>query len=472
MRKNYKQLSLSEVYEECVNIFDNDKPMFLQLLENTIDITKFIPRTFYNAFYQRFGRDRKYPLEGFVWSLIIQKIFAIPSDVLLIIILTISKELREFCGFDKVPDGSKFTRFKQDFIRHIKDIFENLVDYTEPICRKIDTELADMLIYDSSGIEAYVKENNPKFTSSLIRQLKKSYKNNPDIDPYRMAYGLMPSRAEADENVKQMYINGHFCYAHKFGILVNGLGIVRHIAFFDDEFKENHPELVVEKKSYSPDEDKTIGDSSSLQPVMNDFFARHPNHRFGTFLGDSAFDKGDHYSFLKTACRFNKVLIPINPRNSSDLPSVGYNEYGYPLCPNDNTLVMTYKGVTGGKARTKRIKWGCPMFTKGICSCPNPCSTAKFGRTAYTYENQDFRMLPGIIRGSDEWNRLYKKRCAVERSLNHFKTNMCVGERKSRDTSTAKTDLFISGIAQLFSVVVAHALHKPHFFRSLKPLVA
>ena len=62
-----------------------------------------------------------------------------------------------------------------------------------------------------------------------------------------------------------MYINGHFCYADKFAILTNGLGIVRHISFLDDDaFKSAHPELPVEKKPDSPVEDKSVGDSSSL----------------------------------------------------------------------------------------------------------------------------------------------------------------------------------------------------------------
>ena len=37
------------------------------------------------------------------------------SDSLLILILNFSSELRQFCGIDKVPDASKWTRFKQDF---------------------------------------------------------------------------------------------------------------------------------------------------------------------------------------------------------------------------------------------------------------------------------------------------------------------------------------------------------------------
>ena len=48
-------------------------------------------------------------------------------------------------------------------------------------------------------------------------------------------------------------------------MLTNGLGIVRHIPFLNDsDFKTSHPELTVEKKSDSPDEDKLIGDVSSL----------------------------------------------------------------------------------------------------------------------------------------------------------------------------------------------------------------
>lgn len=54
-----------------------------------------------------------------------------------------------------------------------------------------------------------------------------------------------------------MYINGHFCYAYKFGLVTNGLGIVRSITFYNKDFLDAHPDIVVEKKSDSPDEDKS-----------------------------------------------------------------------------------------------------------------------------------------------------------------------------------------------------------------------
>lgn len=45
----------------------------------------------------------------------------------------------------------------------------------------------------------------------------------------------MPSAAASCSDAKQMYINGHFCYADKFGILTKGLGVVREILFPDDD---------------------------------------------------------------------------------------------------------------------------------------------------------------------------------------------------------------------------------------------
>ncbi len=111
-------------------------------------------------------------MHAFLWALIIQRIFSIPTDSLLLVFLKYSRHLREFCGFTKVPDASKITRFKQVFLSDLQLVFNNLVDVTEPICQAIDFEKANMTIFDSSGIEAWVTENNPKFANRIIKQLK------------------------------------------------------------------------------------------------------------------------------------------------------------------------------------------------------------------------------------------------------------------------------------------------------------
>ena len=476
MAVKYHQISLKDTFSGCRDMFIDDTPSFFQLLEEHFDLSEFIPSVFYNAFYQHLGRKRDYPLTAFLSALILQKIFSIPTDSLLILLLHICKELRDFCGFKKVPDAPLFTRFKLGFADHIELMFQQMVDYTEPICQTIDASLASMLTFDTSGIKLYVTENNPKTLNSLIRRLKAYYKNTPDVDPYKMAYGIMPSQAASCPDAKQQYINGHFCYADKFAILTNGLGIVRHITFLDDDFKAAHPEVPVEKKSDSPDEDKSIGDSSSLKPILSDFFSLHPGFHPDTFLGDSAFDTIDTYGFLKDEFHFSRALIPYNPRNESTLEKVGYNAYGYPTCPKDSTLDMKYAGHCHEKGRSDRDKWVCPKvhMVKGrwVCDCQDPCSTAKKGRTTYTYENMDFRMFPGIQRDSDEWVSLYKIRTIVERSINHFKINMCVAGRKTRNHVTTKADVFLAGIASQLTVIVAHRMSYPQYIRSLKPLIA
>lgn len=471
-----RQISLKDTFSDCQDMFVDDVPSFFQVLDEHFDITEFIPSVFRNAFYQHRGRTRTYPLTGFLSALILQKIFSIPTDSLLILLLKLCRELRAFCDFTKVPDAPLFTRFKQNFEIYIEIMFQQMVDYTEPICQLIDSSLANILTFDTSGIELYVTENNPKTLNALIKRLSAYYKDRPDIDPHKMAYALMPSQAVSCPDAKQQYINGHFCYADKFAILTNGLGIVRHITFLDDDFKNNHPEMSIEKKSDSPDEDKSIGDSTALKPVLQDFFSLHPDFKPDTFLGDSAFDTIDTYGFLKDEFHFSKALIPYNTRNESTLEKVGYNIYGYPTCPKDSSLAMKYAGQCHEEGRADRDKWVCPKvhMVKGewICDCEEPCSTAKKGRTTYTYDNMDFRIFPGIQRDSKEWVELYKIRTIVERAINHFKINMCVAGRKTRNHATTKADVYLAGIASQLTVIVAHRMNCHEYIRSLKPLVA
>ena len=55
-----------------------------------------------------------------------------------------------------------------------------------------------------------------------------------------------------NSEIKQLYIDGHFCYAYKIGIVTNGLGIIRHLVFYNKDFFQKHPEIIIEKKSDSP----------------------------------------------------------------------------------------------------------------------------------------------------------------------------------------------------------------------------
>lgn len=155
----YHQMTLAEIFTETQKIFESDKPKFLILLESTIDLCEMIPVSFANHFYASTGRPREYSLTSLLWALIIQRIFSIPTDSLLLTFLEYSKSLWEFCGFTKVPDTSKISRFKQEFIEDLQMFFDFLVDLTEPILHNIDADKASISVFDTTGLEAYVTEN-------------------------------------------------------------------------------------------------------------------------------------------------------------------------------------------------------------------------------------------------------------------------------------------------------------------------
>ena len=353
-----------------------------------------------------------------------------------------------------------------------------------------------MTIFDSSGIEAWVTENNPKYANRIIRQLKsyaKAMHFDKNYDPYKAAYGSMPSHAAANPDIKQLFIDGHFCYAYKFGIVTNGLGIVRHIDFYNKDFFEKHPEIILEKKSDSPDEDKSVHDARLLIPTLQDLFAAHPLINPNTFLGDAAFDSAKLYKELLSGdtfgrdadgngLHFQKAYIPLNSRSGLEGNDYSVNENGIPCCPNDRSLPMKHEGTSKRKNGIVRYKFICPKVKweknpstgkyHRVCHCDSPCTSSPCGRMVYLYPEKDLRTYPGTVRGTEEWNDTYKIRTTVERSINHFKDSFEIAARKTQNEKTLHADLILAGITQLIGVILADKIKQHQYIRSLKPLIA
>ena len=93
----YNQLSLADIFSDCQEIYESDKPQFLSLLQQHIDLDEIIPASFRKHFYASTGRTRKYPLHAFLWALIIQRIFSITTDSLLLVFLHYSQIGRASC---------------------------------------------------------------------------------------------------------------------------------------------------------------------------------------------------------------------------------------------------------------------------------------------------------------------------------------------------------------------------------------
>lgn len=470
MRNKCVQISLFDIYNDISTSMEENKPKLISLLDDNIDFDSLISYSFHRAFYSYTGRKHKYHLISFIKSLVLAKLLSL-SDTQLITVLKCSSELRDFCEFDKIPDASQFTRFKHKFCQHIVELFESLVEITEPICREINSKKADYLIYDTTGIEPLVTENNPKFFNTKLKEAKKLSKNS-SYNPYIGVYKNLPDIAAANHSVKQQYINGHYCYAFKAGILTNGIGIVRHISFFDDAFKEKHSEIVT-KKTDNPDIDKEISDSASLKPVLSDFFDLHKGFSYKTFIGDSAFDSYDNYTMLKTDFAFSRACIPLNQRNSKNT-ELDFDKFGAPLCPIDKTPFV-FLGKSGGKNRSLRFKWVCHKSiqsgSKRICTCDTPCTSSSYGKCTYTYPDKDFRLYPGIPRNTEHFNNLYRHRVTIERTINLFKDCFGINNLKTLNTKTIKTEIYLAGITQLLGVILAKAVQKPELFKSVRKLM-
>lgn len=266
-----------------------------------------------------------------------------------------------------------------DLINQLLEVWEKSVRATTCFCQIEKSKISKgMSRRRWMGLHIWwlpqVKQNNPKYANRIIKQLK----------------------ASANPEIKQLYINGHFCYVFKFGIVTNGLGIIRHISFYNKDFIESHPDIVVEKKTDSPDEDKSVHDSKLLVPTLKDFFAKHPLINPKVFLGDAAFDSVQLYKELLSGDtfgidkHFSKAYILLNSR--SHLKNIDYtiNDNGIPCCPYDPSLPMKPEGNTSHlRCGLPTFKFVCPKM-KYIkcedgkyhrrCQCDNPCTTSPCGR--------------------------------------------------------------------------------------------
>lgn len=89
-----------------------------------------------------------------------------------------------------------------------------------------------------------------------------------------------------------------------------------------------------------------------------------------------------------------------------------------------------------------------------------------------TYPEKDLRAYPGVLRGTDEWDDVYKIRTAVERDINHIKDNLCLAGRRTQNEKTLHADLILAGITQLITVILADKIKHHEYIRSLKPLIS
>ena len=473
MQANLKQLSFADIYTNVDEYFQQDKPKLIKLFDQYIDLSQLIPQTFFNHYYASTGHPRDYKLTSMITALIIKMILSIPDTSLLINILNLSSELKILCGFSKVPNASQFSRLKIDFSTDFIEFFNSIVEITEPICKRLNPELASILVADTTGIEGYVKENNPKTFDSVMRNTKKFSKNIPNFNSHSYACSQMPKVSFANNDIKLSYINGHYCYSNKVALVTNGLGIIRHIDFYNSD---NSIDIA---DANSAAEHKDDYDAKSLVPVLDNFFSYHPDFKYKYFLGDAGFDAIDNYKYLYKEHDMIPI-IPLNRRNSKNIGKPTINENGVPTCPKNNSLPMKFDGASKENGRALRLKWLCPKSKKETIkgkttytlSCKEPCTPSACGRMHHVNVDDNYRLNTVIPRDSNRWNKLYKLRTIIERTNFMVKFPMGLGYTKLRNTISLKVEVILAAITQQIVILIADKLNKKSHLLSIKSLIA
>lgn len=80
--------------------------------------------------------------------------------------------------------------------------------------------------------------------------------------------------------VRQIRLSKGFSHKEIYtGILGKSFSIDFEKGLYDIKFNlmlKIHPDIIIGKKSDSPDEDKSLADSKALIPALKDFFRKHP----------------------------------------------------------------------------------------------------------------------------------------------------------------------------------------------------
>ncbi|ADQ05988.1 conserved hypothetical protein [Caldicellulosiruptor hydrothermalis 108] len=448
-----KQLSFIDLFSHLKASALYKPESLLGLFNKFIDLSHYIPSSFYNAYYKYFGKHRYFSLESMLCCFLVQKLLKLNTLTQLRAVLLNSFELRSFCNLHgNVPSISTLSRFRKIFASEIHKLFQNISIHAHNISIQQCPQDSSILIFDTTGIVPKVRENNPKFIHLLLKNTSKANPELPSEKVYSLVYSSLPKTANANSNIRLMFVNGHFCWALKFAVITNAIGIPLALV----------PLFNYDSPSSDPQEAKAISDSKGLIPSLETLFSYIPKN-FSTFIADSALDSHNIYSTLKNTFNFSKIVIPLNTRASKNTtptldPNIVISEDGIPICKKFNKPFKP-EGKCQGKNRSLRLKWTCPMSQykdgKRICSCPQPCTTSKSGRMFYTYPD-NFRSFPGINRNSQEFFDLYKKRVAVEQTIYHLKSYMGSDTISTYDHISIFSDFLLSAITFSLLFILAH----------------
>ena len=159
-------------------------------------------------------------------------------------------------------------------------------------------------------------------------------------------------------------------------------------------------------------------------------------------LLDSAHDAMPYYEY----CRGHGIVPFIDLNAGRGRPPVYKNDFtinddGVPVCREGHA--MRRDGTESAKGRTK---FKCPKISFAgdsvTCTCDNPCSDAKYGRTVHLVMKDNPRLFNDPPRSSKEWKMIYNARTSAERCNKRGKVDYKLEDGRYRSSKMWYCRLF------------------------------
>lgn len=167
-----------------------------------------------------------------------------------------------------------------------------------------------------------------------------------------------------------------------------------------------------------------------------------PEAKVRKLLLDSAHDAMPYYEY----CRDHGIVPFIDLNADRGRPPIYKGDFtinndGVPVCREGHA--MRRDGTESAKGRTK---FKCPKisFASGriTCTCENPCSTAKYGRTVHLVMKDNPRLFNDPPRSSNEWKLEYNARTSTERCNKREKVDYKLEDGRYRSSKMWYCRLF------------------------------
>lgn len=159
-----------------------------------------------------------------------------------------------------------------------------------------------------------------------------------------------------------------------------------------------------------------------------------PDFKVSKLLLDSAHDAMPYYEY----CKRENITPFIDLNSKCGRPPVYKDDLtidtdGVPICKAG--CRMRRDGVEKAKGRSK---FKCPKMNRIdgclTCTCENPCSDAKYGRTVHLVMQDNLRLFNAPPRSSKEWKTEYNARTSAERSNKREKIDFQLESGRHRST--------------------------------------